>query len=395
MHAVQLKENIYWVGAVDWKLRDFHGYVTQRGSSYNAYLVIDEKVTLIDTVKAYCAGEMVERIRSVIDPSKIDYVVCNHVEMDHSGSLPEIMSVAPNARILTSPNGEKGLAKHYDTSQWDIKSFATGETVSLGKRSLLFNLAQMVHWPDSMVSYMPEEKILFSNDAFGQHIASSERFSDQLPHDIVIEEAAKYYANIVLPYGAQVHKLLKEASSLAIEMIAPSHGVIFRSDIPEIVGSYGKWSNHECAEKALIVYDTMWRSTELMAYTFCDLFEDRGIPYTLMNLSRDHISDVMTVLLDARYICVGSPTLNNQMLPTVAAFLTYLKGLAPRGRSGFAFGSYGWSGQSIKQIEDILIECKIDLLTTGLKVNYIPSQTDKEELREKAESALKAVQEKK
>jgi flavorubredoxin len=394
MKALQLKEGIYWVGAIDWKLRDFHGYVTQRGSTYNAYLIIDEKITLIDTVKQYCVGEMMERIRSVIDPAKIDYIVCNHVEMDHSGSLPAVMALAPGATILTSPNGEKGLAKHYDTQSWKIKSHQSGETVSLGKRSLVFTLAPMVHWPDSMLSYMPEEKILYSNDAFGQHIASSERFSDQLPHGLVIEETAKYYANIVLPYGAQVQKLLEQASALDIDMIAPSHGVIFRRNIPEITRLYGKWSKNESDEKALVVYDTMWGATEKMAYALCDMFEDRAIAYSLLNLSRDHISDVMTVLLDSKYVCVGSPTLNNQTLPTVAAFLTYMKGLAPKGRIGLAFGSYGWSGQSIKHIEDTLESCGFVVPVKGLKINYVPSVKDIEQLREKAESALSTTKEK-
>jgi flavorubredoxin len=386
--AVEIKKGIYWVGAIDWKLRNFHGYLTQRGSTYNAYLIIDEKITLVDTVKNYLAAEMFERIASVVDPRKIDVVVCNHVEMDHSGALPEVMRIASNATLVTSPNGEKGLAKHYDTADWSIKVVQSGDSLALGGRSITFNLAPMVHWPDSMVSYIPEEKLLLSNDAFGQHIASSERFDDEFATGVVIEEAAKYYANIVLSYGAQVQKLLGEAQRFAIDMIAPSHGLIFRKHISEILALYDKWSKNECDERGLIIYDTMWGSTEKLACALRDVFEERTIPYNLVNLTHDHISDVMTELLSSKYICVGSPTLNNEMLPTVAAFLTYMRGLAPKNRIGLAFGSYGWGGQSIKQIEDVLTACKFTLPLPGIKINYCPSNEDLLQMKRTVDAAL-------
>jgi len=388
MKAVELKKNIYWVGAIDWKLRNFHGYLTQRGSTYNAYLIVDEKVTLVDTVKSHLCGEMMARIKTIIDPTKIDYVVCNHVEMDHSGSLPCVMEHVPNATVITSPNGKRGLGKHYDTAQWKIQEVNTGDVVSLGKLTLSFILAQMVHWPDSMVSYIPEEKLLFSNDAFGQHCASSERFDDQMHKGIIFEESAKYYANIVLSYGAQVQKLLAEANKYEIDMIAPSHGIIFRSYIKDIIALYDTWSKNETKERAVILFDTMWGSTEKMACALRDLFEERGIDFVLMSLNVDHISDIMTKLLEAKYICVGSPTLNNEMLPTVAAFLTYMKGLAPKNRVGLAFGSYGWGGQSVKNIEDILEACQFDVPVKGLKINYIPSEDALNDFRDKVENAL-------
>lgn len=372
MNPVKIKENIYWVGGIDWDLRNFHGYLTQRGSTYNAYLIIDEKVTLLDTVKYYLVDEMLERISKIIDPAKIDYIVSNHVEMDHSGGLPALMDIAKNATLFTSTKGEKGLNIHYK-NDWPMKPMASGDTLSIGKRELTFVHTPMVHWPDNMVSYLGAEKILFSNDAFGQHIASSERFDDEYSLDIILEEARKYYANIVLPYSAQVQKALEGLGGLDIEIIAPSHGIIWRKNIPALLENYTKWSSNESDEKALIIYDTMWKSTEKIAYAIQRGFENRGINTQMLNLNSSHISDIMTQVLSARYICVGSPTLNKNMLPSVSAFLTYLKGLAPRNRKALAFGSYGWAGAGTEQVEEVLKSCKFEMLET-IKVNYIPDE---------------------
>lgn len=375
MKPVQIKENIYWVGGIDWDLRNFHGYLTQRGSTYNAYLILDEKITLVDTVKTYLYDEMLSRIKHIVDPSKIDFIVANHVEMDHSGSLPKILEVAKKATVITSPNGQKGLIKHFGDN-FNFKIVNTGEKISLGKNSLEFFPVPMVHWPDSMVTYNPENKLLLSNDAFGQHIASSERFDDQLGLSIVEAEAKKYYANIVLPYARQVNKALEALSSLDIDMIAPSHGVIWRKHLKEIISLYEKWANNETVNSAVIVYDTMWHSTEKMAYKLVELFEQKQVAVKLMNLAVNHISDVMTEVMTAKYICVGSPTLNNGILPTISAFLTYMKGLAPKNRIGVAFGSYGWGGQSIKQIEDILQEAGFSVPVKELKLQYVPTEDD-------------------
>lgn len=378
MKALALKNNIWWVGGIDWDIRNFHGYLTPRGSTYNAYLIIDEKITLIDTVKHYLDKELLSRISSVVDPSKIDYVVVNHVEMDHSGSLPQIMAAAPNAVIVTSPAGEKGLEAHYH-SQWKYIQVKSGDPLKLGRTNLKFVQTPMVHWPDNMVTYLQEEKILFSNDAFGQHIASPERFDDELGFDILMEEAAKYYANIVLPFGSQVQKALQALADLPLTMIAPSHGLIWRRHIPDILKKYAEWSANEADNKAVIVYDTMYGSTEKIAYSICGLFESKGISARLMNLKSSHISEIVPEVLNAKYVCVGSPTLNNNMMPTVAGFLTYLKGLAPKSRVGMAFGSYGWSGQSVGQIEEIFNEMGFDILPQ-IKLNYIPTDAQLSEL---------------
>ena len=386
MKPIKIKDDIYWVGGIDWHLRNFHGYLTQKGSTYNAYLILDEKITLIDTVKHYLFDEMIERISTVIDPSKIDYLISNHVEMDHSGGLPKMMEVVKNATILTSPNGEKGLKFHYK-KDWNYKVVNTGETLNIGKRNLQFFLTPMVHWPDNMVNYSIEDKILFSNDAFGQHIASSERFDDEYPFNIIMEEAKKYYANIVLPYSKQVIKALDAVSGLEIKTIAPSHGIIWRNHINDILGEYKKWAANETEKKALIIYDSMWESTTKIAYAIQKAFENKGFYTSILCLKENHISDIMTEALTAKYICVGSPTLNNNILPTVASFLTYLKGLAPKNRVAFAFGSYDWGGQTTAQIQNLLKDCKVEVLYT-YKIQYIPNQETLQQITKRVEELI-------
>ncbi len=375
MNPVKISEKVYWVGGIDWKLRNFHGYLTQRGTTYNAYLILDDRITLIDTVKHHLMPEMLRNISKLIDPSRIEIIVSNHVEMDHSAGIPQILKIAPKAKVYASNNGVIGLKKHYGDKVNAI-AVKPGEDLQLGQYSLSFVPTPMVHWPDNMLTYLPEKKILFSNDAFGQHIASVERFDDEIDSSVLMYEAEKYYANIVLPYGAQVQKALKIAAGLDIEMIAPSHGIIFRKDLAGIIGRYQKWSSRENEEKAVVIYDTMWGSTEKMAHAIAQGFSDAGKSVSIFNTGIDHISDVMVEVLSAKYICIGSPTLNNNILPSVAAFLTYLKGLAPKGKIGIAFGSYGWGGQSPAIIHKELEGAKFTMPVEPFKVNYIPSEDD-------------------
>ncbi|MBF0431982.1 MAG: FprA family A-type flavoprotein [Fibrobacteria bacterium] len=386
MKAKKIKEGIYWVGAVDWDLRNFHGYLTQRGSTYNAYLIVDEKITLVDSVKANKTDEMLARIRDVIDPAKIDYVVCNHVEMDHSGSIPAVLALAPGAEVIASPKGVEGLKAHFN-QPWSYKQVNSGDNLSLGKRTLTFVATPMVHWPDNMVAYLVEDKILFSNDAFGQHYASSGLFDDENPHDIVMHEARKYYANIVLPYSKQVTKALKILGGLEIECIACSHGVLWRKHISEIIKQYQAWSSNVTATKAVIVYDTMWNSTEMMAYAIQDAFEEKGYVTVMCNLQNVHISDIMTEIIDAEYVCAGSPTLNRTLMPSVAGFLTYLKGLSPQGRKAIAFGSYGWGGQSIKDVEKYLLDSNMEV-KGSYKFKYIPGNNDLKEIKSQVKEQI-------
>jgi len=375
LNKVEIKPDIYWVGGIDWDIRNFHGYLIQRGTTYNAYLIIDKKITLIDTVKHYLFDEMISRIKEIVDPSKIDYIISNHVEMDHSGSIQKLLEVAHNAKIITSTKGEKGLRRHYK-KDWDFQIVKSGDTLSIGKRTLHFVHIPMVHWPDSMVTYIPTDKLLLPNDAFGQHIATSERFDDEIDWGILKEEAAKYYANIVMPYGRQVEKALEELSRFDIDMIAPSHGIIWRSQIPKILGEYTKWARNETDNKALIIYDSMWGSTEKMAYKLMEGIEEAGIPVTMKNLNTNHISDIITDVISSRLLLLGSPTLNNTMLPTMGGFLTYLKGLKPKNRIGFVFGSYGWGGQAVGEIEKILKDLSWELPVDSINLNFIPDEME-------------------
>ena len=397
MKAIKLREGIYWVGAIDWDLRNFHGYLTQKGSTYNAYLIIDEKVTLIDNVKSYLYEEMLARVSDVIDPAKIDVLIQNHVEMDHSGGLPRLMDKIPGVKLYTNAAGIKGLKMHYK-QDWNFVEVKSGDSLNIGKRNLSFLTTPMVHWPDNMVTYCPEEEILFSNDAFGQHIASSERLVKQLPLGIVLEEAKKYYANIVLPYSKQVQKVLDAAAPLSLKMICPSHGLIWTEDnIPRILALYKDWAyNVSDSHTALVIYDTMWKSTQTMANAIHETFEKMGIHAKLLNLQANHISDIMTDIIGAKFIAVGSPTLNSSILPTVAAFMYYLKGLSPKDRIGLAFGSYGWGGQSIPILHQLLgdpKECGFEMLEP-LKLQYIPSAEDISALKKNLEQQIKTKLEK-
>ena len=382
MQAIEIKPGIWWVGAIDWSMRSFHGYSTSRGSSYNAYLILDEKITLIDTVKEPFAQEMLDRIAAVIDPAKIDYIISNHVEPDHSGSLPILLQRCPNAKVFTSlPNGQKGLTARYGDLPYE--GVKTGTALSLGKRTLQFVATPMLHWPDSMVTYCPEENILFSNDAFGQHLAANQRFDDENDLALLMQEAKKYYANILMLYGKQAQTALKALAALPIDIIAVGHGVLWRSHIPEILAAYQQWSTDTLEDRAVVVFDSMWHSTESMALTIADAFSEKGLPVGYYDLRANHISDIVTDILTSKYLAVGSPTLNNQMMPSVAAFLCYLKGLAPKDRQAFAFGSYGWGGQSIAQVEDELKAAGCEICLEKLRIANVPTAAQLADIREK------------
>lgn len=374
MQPVEIRKGIYWVGAIDWGIRSFHGYSTPRGTTYNAYLIRDKKTVLVDTVKSCKCDEMLARIRKVVDPAEIDIIVTNHVEMDHSGSLPRLSELCPSAEIVASAQGLKGLNEHFDLGS-KVRAVKTGDKINIGRADLNFLLLPMLHWPDSMATYLPGEKFLFSNDAFGQHIASSERFDDELHSGILIEEAAKYYANIVMPFSKQVRKALEVLSDIQPKVIAPSHGIIWRDDTKGIADLYDKWSSGSYDRKVVVVYDTMWGSTEKMAVSVSDVFEEKGFSVIMRDLRTSHISDVITDVLTAEYVLVGSPTLNRNVMPNISAFLTYMKGLCPLKKKSFAFGSYGWSGESVKEIEKVLGDCGFDVLP-GKRIKYCPNEDE-------------------
>ncbi|MBN2474955.1 MAG: FprA family A-type flavoprotein [Pirellulales bacterium] len=368
-----LRERIDWVGCVDWTVRDFHSYDTEEGTTYNAYLIRDEKTALIDTVKAPFADELLRNVAALKPLSEIDLVVCNHAEPDHSGALPRVMTALPQATLVCDKRCRAALAQHFDTSSWRFQIVAEGDSLSLGRRTLAFVETPMVHWPESMFTYVPEEKLLFSMDAFGQHYASSERFDDELPLGTILDEAKAYYANIVMPYGKQVVECLAKAAELEIEMIATSHGLIWRSHVADIVAAYRDWSAGRPKAKVLVIYDTMWQSTDEMARAILQGASQPGVQAKLINIRRSSLTRIATEVLDAAAIAFGSATLNRMMMPMAGAVLTYLKGLRPVDKAGFAFGSYGWGRGGPEAIEEWLQAMPWEILRKPLKAQYRPT----------------------
>lgn len=391
LNAIEISPKVWWVGGIDWNERLFHGYTTERGITYNAYLIMDEKITLIDTCKATFADELVQRISQVVDPAKIDVVITNHVEMDHSGSLPVIHKIAPNVEIYASAGaGVNELRAHFGIEATPVK---TGDTLCIGERTLSFVTTPMVHWPDNMVTYSDVDKILFSNDAFGQHFATTKRFDDENDMCEVMKQAKKYYANIVWPYGMQAGRALAAVKGLELKMIAPSHGCIWRSHIDEIIAKYEEWTTYQTQEKAVVVFDSMWHSTESMAREICDAFIAEGISAQLIDVKSTHISDIMLYMCDAKYVAVGSPTLNSNMLPTVASFLTYMRGLSPKNeqRIGLAFGSYGWAPLGPKQVYAELENAKFQLPVPVVAQQWVPSEENLAELQGTVRKMIEAA----
>lgn len=372
MGPIELKNAIYWVGAIDWNTRDFHGYSTPLGTTYNAYLILDEKNVLVDTVKAPFYLEMLGRISEIIDPSKIDYIVANHVEMDHSSALPQLLDRIGNPVVITSERGQKGLEKHYQRAM-NFQVVKSGESLSIGRRHLTFIEAPMLHWPDSMFTYIPEDRVLLPNDAFGQHLATCQRFEDEVG-DEVMKHAAKYFANILWPLSPLIVKKVDEVLKMGIpiEMIGPSHGLIWRKNPGRIIQAYLEWSQGKAEKKVLVIYDTMWGSTEILAKAILKGLIEEGVEAKLLHLRSNHRSDIITDMLEAKGILLGSPTLNNGMFPTMGDFLTYMKGLRPKGKIFGFFGSYGWGGGAIKEMRHFLETEKFEIWEKELSVPFVP-----------------------
>jgi flavorubredoxin len=377
MDKVTLAEGINWVGVVDWNLRDFHGYVTRRGATYNAYLISDEKTALVDTVKYLFSTELLRNISEITNPEKIDYIIINHVEMDHSSSLPIIAEHAKNATILASARGKDAIIEHYG-ADFRIETVKTGDELKLGKRTLRFVEAPMLHWPDSMFTYVVEDKILMPNDAFGQHLATSQRFDDEVDEHVLMEEAAIYYANILMPVAPLITRKIQEIIQMGIApaMIAPSHGIIWRSNPSKIIKAYLDWSAGLSRNKVVVVYDTMWGSTDKMARAIAEGAISEGVEVKLLKLRASELSEVVTEILDAKAVVVGSPTLNNQMFPTLSSFLTYITGLKPKGKLWSFFGSYGWGGGAVRGMVEAARKAGFEVHEPGIEVKYVPDQED-------------------
>ena len=376
---IKLFDNIYWVGAVDWNVRRFHGfsYSTHNGTTYNAYLIIDDKIALVDSVYGPFKDEMMEKIKKVVEPEKIDYIIANHVETDHSGAIAEVLKHANKAKVVGTARCQKGLFKHY-FGDWDFQVVKTGDTINLGKRTLTFLEAPMLHWPDSMFTYIQSDALLLPNDAFGQHLATSKRFDDEVDEKILMKEAAKYYANILWPLSSLVLKKIEQVQkqNIKINMIAPSHGIIWRRNPTKIIESYLHWAKGEAEKKVLVVYDTMWNSTDKMARAIVEGISSMNIEAKIYRIPYSDRSDIMADLLEAKGILIGSSTINNDILPTVAPVLEELKGLKPPGKIAAAFGSYGWAGGAVKTIEETFNKAGMKIASPALTVNYVPTKEE-------------------
>lgn len=370
---ISLRDGIDWVGYVDWNLRDFHGYNTLRGATYNSYLIRDKKIALVDAVKAPFSGNLLSNIHALIGNRKIDFFICNHAESDHSGSIPAVMNAYPDALIVCTEKCEKTLGKLFDTSGWKFRTVKTGDSISLGDRTLEFIETPMVHWPESMFTYLPEEKILFSMDAFGQHYATSQRFDDEISLGTALFEAKIYYANIVMPFSRQCIKATEDVSGLDIEMIAPSHGVIWRSHVKDILDAYSDWIFNRFKRKVLVIYDTMWNSTERMAEAIYEGACIPGVDVRLINIRKSNLTNIAAEILDAAAVAFGSATLNRDMMPMAHAVMSYLNGLRPEGRIAFAFGSYGWGKGGVEEIEKYFGKLKWEVVRDPVKSNYAPT----------------------
>ena len=382
MKAVEVKDGIYWVGAIDWAVRDFHGYATPRGTTYNNYLIMDQEITLLDTVKYDFSDITIKNISSVVDPGRIRHVVINHIENDHATSLDKIMELAREATIHITEKGRRGLQRFFDLSGWKVRVVKTGDTLSIGKRTLLFLETPMLHWPDSMMTYIKEEKVLISQDAFGQHIASAVRFDDEFAtcesmaelEDAVID----YYANILMPFGPLIKGKIADIEKLGleVEMIAPDHGIVWRTEPQKVLRMYLDMAGGKANLSIPIIYDTMWQSTEKMSLPIMQGIKDEGVECKVIKLRATPISVAIKEFWKSRGCLVGTPTLNNIMYPTIAEFLTHLRGLRPKDRMMAAFGSFGWGGGAVKEAYEEFRKMGLETFEPGLQILYRPSAED-------------------
>ncbi len=381
----ELKPGVYLVGVTDWGLRHFHGheYSTHRGSTYNSYLIIDEKIVLVDSVWAPFADDLIKNISEIIDPAKIDIVVANHAEVDHSGGLPAVMRHAVNAKMIVTKRGAQSIEGHYH-QPWNFQTVSTGDRINIGVNDLVFIEAPMLHWPDSMFTYLTGHNILLSNDAFGQHFASASHFNDEVNQNELYAEALKYYANILTPFSDKVLKKIDEilALGLPVDMIAPAHGIIWRTEPLQIITQYQKWAQQIPEPRAVILYDTMWHATRRMAEAIGNGLSDVNVDFKILDMATTDRNDALTEVFNARTLVIGSPTLNRGILPSLAPILTDIKGLRFKNKIGAAFGSYGWNAESVKQIEDQLTLCGIPVIEPGITCQWQPRIDDIEQCRE-------------
>lgn len=391
MSSTKIAEGIYWVGAVDWNIRDFHHVSTHKGTSYNAYLILDDKKVLVETVKSSFSEEMLSRIRQLVNPADLDYIIVNHMEPDHSGSLESIMREARKATIVVSEKfGEESLARTFHR-KWNVMPVREGSELDFGQNHMKFIPISMVHWPDSMADYLVEKQIVFSNDAFGGHIATSKLFDDENNMDDVMQEVKKYYATLLVHLGETIKRAMKKVETLPVKMIAPSHGVVWRSHIDKVLKQYHVWSDGVTIEKALVIYAHMWGSTEKIARAIAGGLREEGVENRVYDLCIADRNDVMAEVLDSRALLIGSSTMHNTMLPPIASFLCQLKGLRPKGKFGAAFGSYGWGSGATKAIEQDLKLAGLEILSSELAFKFVPTEAELDKCRQFGATIAKKI----
>lgn len=382
---IELNKNLYWVGVKDWELKKFHGeeLSTHRGSSYNSYLIRDAKTVLVDTVWGPFKEAFVSRLEQEVGLENIDLIVVNHSETDHSGALAYLMSKIPNTPIYCTQNGEKMLRKHYH-QDWNFNVVKTGDSVNIGEYELVFLEMTMLHWPDSMGTYVKGANVLLSNDTFGQHYATSKMFNDEVDTGELYQEAIKYYANILTPFSHLVKQKIAQIKSLnlPIDLIAPSHGVIWRKDPLQIVDKYYEWSQDYHENSVVIAYDTMWEGTKKMAQAIGEGLAEQGVTVKIYNVAKKDKNDVITEIFKAKGVLLGSSTINNGILSAMAALLEEIKGLKFKNKVAAAFGSYGWSGEGVKIITQKLDEAKLQVVEDGIKFAYQPTVEELEQCKE-------------
>lgn len=375
----KLKDEIYWVGVKDWEIKRFHGeeYSTHRGSTYNSYLIKDEKIALVDTVWTPFHEGFVEDLDREIGLDNISLIVINHTEQDHAGSLAYLMEKIPGTPIYCTKNGEAMIKGHFH-KDWNFKVVKTGDSVDLGKNKLVFVEMPMLHWPDSMATYVAGANVLLSNDAFGQHYVSPYMYNDQVDQAELFQEAIKYYANILTPFSKLVKAKINEIKglNLPIEMIAPSHGIIWRDNPLQIVEQYDKWAGDYNEGTVAVLYDTMWGVTKKMALAIARGLGNKGVGAKVFNVGRYDRNDLITEVFKAKGVIVGSSTINKGILHSTAATLEMIKGLQFKNKVGAAYGSYGWSGESVKTIEKWLGESGIEVVLEGIRMKYDPTAED-------------------
>jgi anaerobic nitric oxide reductase flavorubredoxin len=395
LKPIEVVKDVYWVGAIDYNIRNFHGYSysTHHGTTYNAYLVVGEKIALVDGVLGSFSEEMFSRISEITDPGKIDYMISNHTEMDHSGAVPEVLKVMEKTKLVCTPKAVEELKKHY-TDGWDIQTVKTGDEIDLGGKTLRFYEAPMLHWPESMFTYYVEKEVLMPNDAFGQHYATEKRFADEVDQNILWKEAEKYYANILWPLSSMVQRKIEEVIKLGlpIKVIAPSHGLIWRKNPLEIVTRYLAWAKGErTSDKIVIAWDTMWQSTTKLARAIAEGIEGEGLTPLLTLIPHGDRSDIMAELLEAKGILVGSSTMHNDILPTLAPILSDFEVLKPKGKKSAAFGSYGWGGGAVKRIQESMERGKMEIMMEPFTVKWVPTEEELKNAVEFGREFAKAV----